>query len=75
MEQDHELFSVESNKWIINLMNILGEDGPQFMGNLSDKVDQKQIEQRKATYLKHFMLDYLEISMRQIANQNSIKCA
>lgn len=56
-------------------MNILGEDGPQFMGNLSDKVDQKQIEQRKATYLKHFMLDYLEISMRQIANQNSIKCA
>lgn len=47
-------------------MNYFGEDGPEFMGNLAQGVDQKKLENRKQQYIKHFMLDYLELTMRQI---------
>ena len=47
-------------------MNIFGEDGPEFKGNRVDKELEQKIAERKSAFLKHFMVDYLELSLRKV---------
>mgnify|MGYP001368786043 CR=1 FL=1 len=37
--------------------------------------DQMEIQHKKATYMKHFMVDYLEHGLRKVVQQNSLECA
>ena len=40
---------------------------------MSDEM--KEIEQKKATYMKHFIVDYLEHGLRKSVQQNALTCA
>jgi len=44
-----------------------GEDGPQYAGNIGDPNKERELNARKEQYMQHFMIDYLELSLRKIA--------
>ena len=52
-----------------------GEDGPQYAGNIGDPSKERELNARKEQYMQHFMIDYLELSLRKIAQENAIHCA
>ena len=56
-------------------MNIFAEDGPKFMGNKIDENNVKEIEAQKANFMKYFMVDYMEFSMRRAVTNNAVECA
>ena len=57
-------------------MDIFAEDGPQYKGNTgSSTVSEQLANSRKEQYMRHFMVDFIDISMRKIAYDNSIHCA
>ena len=37
--------------------------------------EMKEIEYKKSTYMKHFVVDYLEHGLRKSVQQNAIECA
>ena len=61
-------------------MNYFGEDGPEPMAkNQPSQEEQEQAmamaERAKEQYLKFFMVDYVEMTMRKVANHNTVFCA
>ena len=61
-------------------MNYFAEDGPQPLApNQATEEEMKAqmhlAEGSKERFLKFFMVDYIEMTMRKVANQNTIFCA
>ena len=61
-------------------MDYFGKDGPTPMqpNQPSDeemKAAMAKAQQSKDRYLKFFMIDFVEMSMRKVANQNTVFCA
>ena len=61
-------------------MNYFGEDGPEPMAPTQPSDEEQQrveavIEASKDRYLKFFMVDFVEMSMRKVATQNITFCA
>ena len=57
-------------------MDIFAEDGPVYKGNVGDTSQTEELAHaRKEQYMRHFMVDFIDISMRRIAYDNSIHCA
>jgi len=58
-------------------MEIFGEDGPQFLGNLNKGQNELMAEQNrnKELYMRHFMTDFIEHGLRKAVQENAIHCA
>ena len=54
-----------------------GEDGPRFMGQLNPQGQNMTeiAEKQKDMFIKHFMIDYMEYSMRRVVQENTLHCA
>lgn len=55
-------------------MNYFGEDGPEFMGNINEPSEQ-ELDAKKTVFLRHFMIDNLEYSLRRMVKENALFCA
>jgi hypothetical protein len=56
-------------------MNIFAEDGPEPLPRSQDPESEHVGIQAKQTYLKHFMVDFIEFNLRKVVTQNTIYCA
>ena len=56
-------------------MNIFAEDGPEPLPRTQDPEKEHVGVQAKQTYLKHFMVDFIEFKLRKVVTQNTIFCA
>ena len=61
-------------------MNYFGEDGPEPMAQQQPSADEMKAvaemsERSKEKYLKFFMVDFIEMSMRKVSANNTIFCA
>ena len=55
-------------------MNIFGEDGPEAIPNQKEDQNEKTMNAR-SRYMHHFMIDFIEYNLRQVASENIIFCA
>lgn len=58
-------------------MNYFGEDGPEHVPVGADQIaaHRELIDQRRALFMRHFMVDYLELSMRRVISNSAGYCA
>ena len=56
-------------------MNIFAEDGPEPIPRQVDTQQEHVAVQAKQTYLKHFMVDFIEFNLRKVVVSNTIYCA
>lgn len=59
------------------IMDIFAEDGPEYKGNINFGAKEFSEDQNKmkSMYMKHFMLDFMESSMRKVIHDNAMSCA
>ena len=55
-------------------MNPFGEDGPEYKGdrNFGGDIIAEAEQNMKNNYIKHFMLDFMEMSLRKVVHENSL---